>query len=130
MQIFRRLRLTFCFFGREVSTLTAFTLPDRPSFYSLPCRNQIIPIKNILDQIAGFARSRRPVEATHYCLPDPIYLWWRWRESNSRPEHISINFKRSFNYLWLFDNNIFVIIGFTYIDNLTLTCSFSSTYIL
>ena len=61
------LHLWFCFFDREIPILSTLALPNRPSFF--------------------LALSKPDT-------PNKIYssniLWWRWAESNRRPEQFQL----------------------------------------
>ena len=62
------------------------SLTSCPLLYLLPCRNLVTPIRRIL-----FFTNR----ASLICWVLK-YFWWRWGESNSRPEHFSSCFTQPF----------------------------------
>ena len=67
-----------CFFDRVSPILTAFTLPILRRVLLAHCRNQYTPIKSTRSVQYNLALNI-------HCMPE--CLWWRWRESNSRPTY-------------------------------------------
>ena len=95
MRTFHRLHLSSLLLRLGSPNPTGFTFPCCPLCYSLPCRNQCIPIRKntspISDSCARGVRNLRVAPSRPF--------WWRWGDSNPRPEPISLCFIQQYNYL-------------------------------
>ena len=83
-----------------------------PLCYSLPCRNLVTPIKKRHAIQSILAIKLLLLHHTFYICAYHILFWWRWGESNSRPEHLSLCFIQQFLHytLYLFTRQIYVYI--------------------
>ena len=81
------------------------TLTSCPLLYLLPCRNLVTPIKNVLKSVA------RKELYPRWLSPVLVRFWWRWGESNSRPEHFSSCFTQPFTYYTLYILNCQIILN-------------------
>jgi hypothetical protein len=93
MRTFHRLHLSSLLLRPGYPNPTGFTFPCCPLCYSLPCRNLVTPIKSTLKSESTDSVTVSLGTQTHRCF------WWRWGESNSRPEHFSLCFIQQYNYL-------------------------------
>ena len=90
MRTVRRLRLrcfSFNIFSDELSTSILVTL-SKPSH---PHHKKTWTQKNIISSVT-----------TIIVICIAISLWWRWGESNSRPEYVSSCFKQPYHYYTLY----------------------------